>query len=187
MNLNNNVIKEHLEKGFYIKKVTRKQWNKWADKIQQVTGLTWMGGDALCTHLYSSLDIGYLPADKGITSTWIKENIAEVPFHYKTLKEFRKAIWLVDKYKELRNNGFVIDGVTLEDLKCGVFNTLNVTWACGEDIFTTRASQFHLYLNNNLLFYSIVAFDLIPTGAYHFNSFKEFLEYLDWKEENKND
>ena len=83
--------------GFYIKHVEREQWDKWADKIQEVTGLEWNTGVSLSStfNYKQSSDIGYDVRYHGITHTWEEATIASVPFHYENLEEFVYDIGLL--------------------------------------------------------------------------------------------
>lgn len=89
-----NIIDNLKTHGFYIESVKEEQWQKWAPRIQEITGLTWNGGDDLdaTCGLSFPTDIGYLPnEDTGVTCDWgLNYN---VPFHYETLADFLYDIW----------------------------------------------------------------------------------------------
>ena len=81
--------------GFHIKHIEREQWDKWADAIQKVTGLTWKSGRDLKERFFPECDVGFDPDDNGLSIRWPWAYIEAVPFHYATLEDFVRAIGLL--------------------------------------------------------------------------------------------
>ena len=173
--------------GFYIERVTEKQWKKWADKIQKVTGLKWRGGTDLdnLEGVDFPNNIGYRPTKNGITYSWLTSEIDSVPFRYKTLKKFRHAIKLFSKYEELRNDGFDIAGVTPDDLKNTVFKKLDLAWESGDYITAFTPSYSPFYLQWIPRSFTGLVVDNVPLcppydnpTIHKFSSFQDFVDYL---------
>ena len=95
----------------------------------------------------------------------------------------------IDRYEELRNDGFEIADITAEDLKHEVFKALKLTWRSGEPVAELESAfyaPFYLrFLPHSFTGatwgYNPAPEKLDSTELHRFKSFQEFLDYLGWE------
>ena len=186
--------------GFIIRNIAPEDWDTCIDTIMKINPeITWYGGmplDSLFVDLPSNFTLRVDKDEAWLLKPWAIPKDVVV---YESLKDYVDACIgnpededeeeEIDRYEELRNDGFEIADITAEDLKHEVFKALKLTWRSGEPVAELESAfyaPFYLrFLPHSFTGatwgYNPAPEKLDSTELHRFKSFQEFLDYLGWE------